>query len=50
MIKEGYHSGIEVNVLDRNIVVSEFELGSHVYFQSDTLRKGINLLILRDMD
>ena len=37
------------NMLDYDIVVSEFELQLHdnVYFRANTLEKGMNPLILR---
>ena len=39
--------GIVANVLNCNIMLSEFKLWSHyyVYFQTNTLGKGINLFI-----
>ena len=40
--------GVLANMLDYDIVVSEFELQSHCYihFQTNTLGKGMNTLIL----
>ena len=39
--------GIVVDILECNMVVSEFELQPryYVYFQTNTLGKGMNLLI-----
>ena len=39
---------IVANVLDSNIVASEFEHQSryYIHFQTNTLRKGINLLFI----
>ena len=44
--------GVIVNVMDRGIVVSEFELQLHyyVYFRTNTLGKGMNPLTLSAMD
>ena len=44
--------GVVANVLDCDIIVSEFEIQSryYVHFQINTLRKGMNLLIPRAID
>ena len=52
-IKEERSScGVVANVLDCDIVVSEFELQSRYYipFQTNTLGKDINTLILSAVD
>ena len=48
---KGCPHGVMVKALDCTIVVSEFELQSHYYvhFQTNTLGKGMNLLILPSM-
>ena len=45
---KGSPSCVVANVLDCDIVVSEFELQSryYVHFQTNTLSKGIKLLII----
>ena len=47
----GCPRGVMVNAMDCESVVSEFELQSHYYvhFRKNTLRKGMNSLILPDM-
>ena len=44
----GCPRGVIVKAMDSEIVVSEFELESryYVYFRANTLRKGMNPLIL----
>ena len=44
---EGSLHGVVANMLDCNIVVSEFELQfrNYVYFWTNTFGKGINLLV-----
>ena len=39
---------VVANMLDCDIIVNEFKLQScyHVHFQTNTLRKGINILII----
>ena len=47
----GYPRGVMVKVMDCRIVVSKFVFQSHYYvhFRTNTLRKGINPLILPAM-
>ena len=44
----GYHHGASVKAMDCRIIVSEFILQScyYVHFQTNTLGKGMNSLIL----
>ena len=45
------HHGVMVKMLQYGIVESEFELQSsyYIHFQTNTLKKGMNLLILLTM-
>ena len=51
LIKVGCPRGVMVKAMDCGIVVSEFELQSryYVHFRANTLRKGMNPLILPAM-
>ena len=50
-IERGYPHGVMVKVLDCGFIVSEFKLQSryYIYFQTNTLVKGTNPLILQAM-
>ncbi len=52
IIKDRGSSDLVANVLEFNIVVSEFEHQSHYYlhYKTNTLVKGMNLLLSRAQD